>query len=30
MKYWLKRIMFAVPAVVLLGLTMAPKRWGHS
>jgi hypothetical protein len=26
-KYWIKRIALAVPAVVLLGLSMAPKRW---
>lgn len=27
-KYWLKRIALAVPVVILLGLSMAPKRWG--
>jgi hypothetical protein len=27
MKEWLKRIAIAVPAIVLLGLSMAPKRW---
>jgi hypothetical protein len=29
-KYWLKRIALAVPAVVLLGLSLGagdPKRW---
>jgi hypothetical protein len=26
-KFWAKRIALAVPAVVLLGLSMAPKRW---
>lgn len=27
LKFWLKRIVLAVPAVVLLGLSMAPKHW---
>jgi hypothetical protein len=29
MKYWLKRIALAVPAVILMGLSMAPKHWHH-
>jgi len=26
-RYWLKRFALAVPVVILLGLSMAPKRW---
>jgi hypothetical protein len=27
LKFWLRRIALAVPVVILLGLSMAPKRW---